>query len=280
VYWMPIWNFLDEHGFQLLLVNPAQVKALQGRKSDHRDAQRIAEFLQDERLDGSFVPPREIRELRRMLRHRQSLLEQRNEVHNQIRDLLETAKPRQRNLWVTDTVEQCRESSARGPGEPAAGCWASACFRSQLPFRTSLTSSVNGTPSGRSYPHLIIRVSRSLDRKRPTSCLPVTQDFGRQQIAPWAFLCAADTATCPAIRQPASGAPKLNEDEGPTATCSLPDGHSRRVALRSAEADLNRVVAGWQARHLKIDLHESNKSRSHTREKNLRLLPRNCHRSS
>lgn len=91
VYWMPLWNVLDGHGFQLLLVNPAQVKALQGRKSDQRDARRIAEFLQDGRLDGSFVPPREIRQLRQLLRHRQSLLEQRNEVHNQIRDLLETA---------------------------------------------------------------------------------------------------------------------------------------------------------------------------------------------
>jgi transposase len=90
VYWMPVWNVLDGHGFALLLVNPVQVKALQGRKSDQRDAKRIAEFLQDGRLDGSFVPPREIRELRQMLRHRQSLLEQRNEVHNQIRDLLET----------------------------------------------------------------------------------------------------------------------------------------------------------------------------------------------
>lgn len=91
VYWMPLWNVLDGHGFELLLANPAQLKALQGRKSDQRDARRIAEFLQDGRLDGSFVPSREIRQLRQLLRHRQSLLEQRNEVHNQIRDLLETA---------------------------------------------------------------------------------------------------------------------------------------------------------------------------------------------
>jgi len=91
VYWRPIWNVLEEHGFQrLLLVNPLQVKALQGRKSDGRDCQRIAEFLQDNRLDGSFVPPPEIRQLRLMLRHRVALLEQRNEVHNQIRDLFET----------------------------------------------------------------------------------------------------------------------------------------------------------------------------------------------
>lgn len=91
VYWHSVWNVLEGHGFRLLLVNPAQVKALQGRKSDQRDARRIAEFLQDGRLDASFVPPPEIRQLRQMLRHRISLLEQRGEVHNHIRDLFEIA---------------------------------------------------------------------------------------------------------------------------------------------------------------------------------------------
>jgi len=91
VYWRAVWNVLEDQGFRLLLVNPAQVKALQGRKSDGRDAKRIAEFLQDGRLDPSFVPPPEIRALRQMLRYRLSLLHQRNEVHNQIRDLFETA---------------------------------------------------------------------------------------------------------------------------------------------------------------------------------------------
>lgn len=91
VYWCAVWNVLEGEGFRLLLVNPAQVKALQGRKSDRRDARRIAEFLQDGRLDASFVPPAEIRELRYMLRHRVSLLEQRGEVHNHIRDLFEIA---------------------------------------------------------------------------------------------------------------------------------------------------------------------------------------------
>ena len=91
VYWRPVWNVLEDEGFRLLLVNPAQVKALAGRKSDGRDAQRIAEYLQDGRLDASFVPSAEVRQMRTMLRHRISLLEQRNEVHNQIRDLFETA---------------------------------------------------------------------------------------------------------------------------------------------------------------------------------------------
>ena len=65
----------------LLLVNPAQIKALAGRKSDGRDAQRIAQFLQDGRLNASFVTTVEMRALRTLRRHRVSLLEQRNEVH-------------------------------------------------------------------------------------------------------------------------------------------------------------------------------------------------------
>ena len=89
VYWMAVWNILEDPAFRLLLANPRQLKALQGRKSDQRDAKRIAEFLQDERLDGSYVPPAEVRQLRILTRQRVSLLEARNEVHNQIRDLLE-----------------------------------------------------------------------------------------------------------------------------------------------------------------------------------------------
>ncbi len=92
VYWRPLWNVLQDEGFErLLLANPAQVKALHGRKSDRRDAQRIAEFLQDGRLDGSFVPTKEMQQLRLLLRQRIALVEERNEAHNQIRDLLETA---------------------------------------------------------------------------------------------------------------------------------------------------------------------------------------------
>ena len=91
IYWISVWNLLEDPSYRMLLAQPAQLKALQGRKSDQRDAKRIAEFLQDQRLDGSFVPPVEIRRLRVLTRLRVSLLAQRGEIHNQIRDLLETA---------------------------------------------------------------------------------------------------------------------------------------------------------------------------------------------
>lgn len=106
IYWMPVWQVLEDPAFTLLLANPQQLKALQGRKSDQRDAKRIAEFLQDRRLDGSFVPPAAIRHLRILTRNRSALLHQRNEVHNQIRDLLEMTGIKLSSvasnlLWVT-----------------------------------------------------------------------------------------------------------------------------------------------------------------------------------
>lgn len=121
VYWRPVWNVLEDQGFQLLLVNPAQVKALAGRKSDGRDAQRIAEYLQDGRLDASFVPRAEVRQMRAWLRHRISLLEQQNQVHNQIRDLFETANVKLSSV-VSDLmgVTGCRIIEAMIAGEESA----------------------------------------------------------------------------------------------------------------------------------------------------------------
>src|SRR5690348_5210679 len=47
VYWVPVWNVLEggRNPFTLTLVNPATVRALQGRKTDRIDARRIAEYL-------------------------------------------------------------------------------------------------------------------------------------------------------------------------------------------------------------------------------------------
>jgi transposase len=93
VYWKPVWNVLESGRwkFHLLLVNPQQVKALPGRKTDRHDAKRIAEYLQQGLLRGSFVPPRQQREWRELTRRRAHLQGDRNRVINRIRRLLETA---------------------------------------------------------------------------------------------------------------------------------------------------------------------------------------------
>lgn len=64
IYWIPVWNILEEMGFKLMLVNPYLIKQMPGRKSDVKDAQWIAELLYKGLLRGSLVPDKEIRALR------------------------------------------------------------------------------------------------------------------------------------------------------------------------------------------------------------------------
>jgi len=91
VYWIPVWNVLEESRFRLnlTLVNPAVVKAMPGKKTDAKDAGRIAELHQYGLLRGSFIPPPEIRKLRDLTRRRAHLQQDRNRVINRISALLE-----------------------------------------------------------------------------------------------------------------------------------------------------------------------------------------------
>ena len=78
MYWIPIWNILEEMAFKLTLVNPYLIKQMPGRKSDIKDAQWIATLLYKGLLRGSLVPCKEVRELRTYsrkyvkLQHRQT----------------------------------------------------------------------------------------------------------------------------------------------------------------------------------------------------------------
>jgi transposase len=90
VYWIPVWNILEGGSLDLMLVNPATVRALRGKKTDRIDARRIAEYLQYGLLSGSFVPPRPVRQLRELTRMRVHVQQDRNRVINRIGRLLET----------------------------------------------------------------------------------------------------------------------------------------------------------------------------------------------
>jgi transposase len=90
-YWRPVWNILDGVCERMLLVNPLHVKGLKGRKTDRIDARWLATRLErEDDLRGSFIPPREIRELRELTRTRVHLLEDLNRVQNRIGQLCET----------------------------------------------------------------------------------------------------------------------------------------------------------------------------------------------
>ena len=50
VYWKPVWNVLEstKWKFDLLLVNPQQVRALPGKKTDREDSARISHYRRNE----------------------------------------------------------------------------------------------------------------------------------------------------------------------------------------------------------------------------------------
>jgi len=57
VYWKPVFNILEGHFQQVLVVNAQPSKALPGRKKDTLDAEWIAQLLQHGLLPGEFHPP-------------------------------------------------------------------------------------------------------------------------------------------------------------------------------------------------------------------------------
>ena len=75
IYWIPVFDILEAHGLEVLLVNARHVKNVPGRKTDVNDAQWIQQLHQYGLLRGSFHPAQAYSALRAYLRHRERLLE-------------------------------------------------------------------------------------------------------------------------------------------------------------------------------------------------------------
>ena len=75
VYWIPLYQILETHGFEVFLVNAHHVKNVPGRKSDVSDCQWIQYLHSVGLLKASFRPPDEICVLRSLWRHREGLVQ-------------------------------------------------------------------------------------------------------------------------------------------------------------------------------------------------------------
>jgi transposase len=92
VYWVPVWRILEEFDFdQIILTNPGDIKRAPGRKTDVKDASWIAQLLECGLVPPSFVPPREIFELRQLTRYRKKLINSRSAETLRAQKLLEDA---------------------------------------------------------------------------------------------------------------------------------------------------------------------------------------------
>ncbi len=77
VYWIPVFEILEQRGFEVLLVNARFVKNVPGRKTDVNDAQWIQRLHEHGLLRGSFRPQEQVVALRSFLRQRERLTQYR-----------------------------------------------------------------------------------------------------------------------------------------------------------------------------------------------------------
>lgn len=94
IYWQPVSAVLEQafsNEMQLMVVNARHMKQVPGRKTDMRDAEWIATLLRAGLLKGSFVPDRDIRDLRQYTRYRKALSRDIVSQKNRIEKLLQSS---------------------------------------------------------------------------------------------------------------------------------------------------------------------------------------------
>lgn len=74
VYWIPLFQILEDRGLEVYLVNARHVKNVPGRKSDVQDCQWLQYLHSVGLLNASFRPPAAICALRSLMRHREGLM--------------------------------------------------------------------------------------------------------------------------------------------------------------------------------------------------------------
>lgn len=88
-YWKPLYNILETCGLKAMVVNAQHMKAVPGRKTDVKDAEWIADLLQHGLLTASYIPDKDQRELRELVRYRKSLVGERARELNRLQKMLE-----------------------------------------------------------------------------------------------------------------------------------------------------------------------------------------------
>ena len=107
-YWKPLYNVLEASGLSAMVVNAQHMKAVPGRKTDVSDSEWIADLVQHGLLRASYIPGKDQRELREMVKYRKSLVEDRARELNRLQKMLEGA-----NIKLSGTVTDINGMSAR-----------------------------------------------------------------------------------------------------------------------------------------------------------------------
>jgi transposase len=84
IYWKPVLNILESDKMKILVVNARHIKYVPGHKTDKKDSAWICQLLRAGLLKNSFIPDRELRELRDLTRYREKLVRAQTAAHNRM----------------------------------------------------------------------------------------------------------------------------------------------------------------------------------------------------
>jgi transposase len=88
VYWKPVYTLLEAE-FECWLLNAQHLRNVPGRKTDVADAAWIAQLVAHGLVRPSFVPPKEIRDLREVTRYRKTVIQERSREAQRLHKTLE-----------------------------------------------------------------------------------------------------------------------------------------------------------------------------------------------
>lgn len=107
-YWKPIYNILELLNLDIIVVNAHHMRNVPGRKTDVKDAEWIADLLQHGLLKASYIPDKEQRDLRDIVRYRKNLVDERARELNRLEKTLEGA-----NIKLSSYVSELTGASSR-----------------------------------------------------------------------------------------------------------------------------------------------------------------------
>jgi len=89
--WSNLYNHLDERHIPVTLANPLKTRAIASAriKTDKVDARILAHLLRGDLVAECYVPPRDLREIRALVRHRASLVRARTTVKNRVHAIVD-----------------------------------------------------------------------------------------------------------------------------------------------------------------------------------------------
>jgi hypothetical protein len=101
VYWIALYELLEQAGLNVCLVNPKEVKQVKGRKTDPKDCRWIQKVFSAGLIRQSYVPAGTLKELRMMIREREDIIQVGSSYVNKMQKALELM-----NIKLTSVISE------------------------------------------------------------------------------------------------------------------------------------------------------------------------------